>query len=357
MPAVPRPPARRSIARFAIASVPRFAAAVRVASAARFALAALCAVAPAAPALAQTVADPAALPRQIRVIVPQAPGGSVDLVSRMMVERLGKMLDTVFFVENRPGAGGTIGVEAAARAAPDGTTLLVASTNSHAMAPHIVPNVPFDALRDFTPIANVVYTTKVLLVSPATPYRTLAELVAAARANPRTLNYASAGVGASNHLDVEVFAAGAGIELVHVPYKGAAAGMTALASGEVQLTTVTVTTALGPVQAGKARPLAILGDRRSPLLPGVPTAAEAGAPGIDVGTWIGLMGPAGMSAAQIERLNAAVNRILRSPEAREWFDQRGLEPAPGSASDFDRVLRADYARWGAVVRRLGVQAQ
>lgn len=295
--------------------------------------------------------------RPIRLIVPQAAGGTVDLTARLFAEQLKSMLNATIVVENRPGASGAIGCDFVAHAAPDGYTLLAASTNTHAMLPHVQGNVRYDALRDFAPIANLVYTTKVIAVTPSLPVHTLAELIAYARANPGKLNYGSTGIGSSNHIDTELFKSLTHINLVHIPYRGSEQAVEALATGEVQVELLALGTALGQVKAGQLRALAVLSDRRSALLPEVPTAAESGLPQLKVAFWVGLVAPAGTPPEIIAVLNGALQRSLEATEVRTWIARRGLEPAGGSPSDFAAEIHADYAKWGNVIKRIGLNAR
>ncbi len=295
--------------------------------------------------------------RSVRIVVPQAVGGTADLVARMLGERLEAELGAPFVVDNRPGANGLIGTDAAKRSAPDGHTLLLASTATHVMAPSVLPNVTFDPLADFAPVVNIAWQTKVALVSTALPVATLAEFVDYARARPGVLNYASTGIGSSSHLDTELLASTAGIALHHVPYRGSGQTMAAISTGEVHVLLASVTASLGAIRTGQVRALAILGDRRSRQLPHVPTLAEAGFPSLDVGTWLGFVAPAGTPAAIVALLDRTVDAILASAEVRRWFDVQGLEPAGGTPVEFDAVIRADVAKWGDVVRRLGIRRQ
>jgi tripartite-type tricarboxylate transporter receptor subunit TctC len=306
--------------------------------------------------LADAAASEAAYPtRSIRIIVPQAPGGTVDLLSRVLAERMEAALGVAVVVDDRPGANGIIGNDLARRAAPDGYTLLAASTSTHAMTPHVVANLPYDSLRDFVPVVNLAYQTKVVLVSTALGVGTLDALATLARGRPRALNYASAGLGSSSHLDTEQLAAAMGIELVHIPYRGSTQTVAALIVNEVQVLLASVTAAQAAIAAGRVRALAVMADQRSPLLPGVPTLAEAGVPHLDVQTWIGFLAPASTPPAIVEQLNLATNRILKSPEVRSWMDKQGLEPIGGTPGAFGAALHADFEKWGTVARRLGLR--
>ena len=304
------------------------------------------------------LAGRASLPRSkspLRIVVPQAAGGTADALARMLGERLEARLGVPAIVDNRPGANGLIGTDAVRRAAPDGDTLLMASTATHAIAPHVAHAAAFDPVRDFAPIVNVAWQTKVAIASLSVPATTLREFVAYARANPGRLNYASTGVGSSSHVDAELLAAATGIKLVHIPYRGSGHTVAAIAAGEVQLLLASVTAALGAIHAGQVRALAILSGQRSPLLPQVPTIGEAGVPAPDLRTWIGLVAPAETPPPIVDALNRSIAAELADPALRGWLDQQGLEPIGGSPEAFAATIRADVERWGGIVRRLGVQ--
>ena len=292
----------------------------------------------------------------LRIVVPQAAGGTADALARMLGERLESRLGVPAIVDNRPGANGLIGTDVVRRAAPDGETLLVASTATHAIAPHVAPTTVFDPVRDFAPVVNIAWQTKVAISSPTVPATTLREFVAYARANPGRLNYASTGVGSSSHVDAELLASATGIKLVHIPYRGSGHTVAALVAGEVQLLLASVTAALGAIQTGQVRALAILSDQRSTLLPHVPTIGEAGVAAPDVRTWIGLLAPAETAPAIVDALNRSVAADLADPVLRGWLDLQGLEPIGGSSEAFTATIRSDVERWGAIVRRLGVRA-
>lgn len=307
------------------------------------------------PAQAQQVA-PSATPRPIRLVVPQTAGGSTDQVARQLADRMAPVLQVPVYVENKPGAAGLIGAELVARAPADGTTLLMVTTNSHAMAPHLLPRFPFDVLEDFAPVINVGFITTALLVSPSLPVRTLGEFIAYAKARPGQLNYASAGAGSSNHIESEVFARAAGIQLTHIPYRGGPASAAGVLSGEAQVILGSIAPGLAFSRAGKMRMLVVLSDRRSPLAPEVPAATEAGFPDVIVRTWLGLVAPAGTPAAVIDRYNAVARDALQAPATREWMDQRGIEIDAGPPAAFGRLMRAEYTRWGEIIRSLKLEA-
>lgn len=295
--------------------------------------------------------------RPLHIVVPQVPGGAVDLVARMLGKRIAAALGCPVVVENRPGANGIIGTKSVKGAAPDGYTLLAASSSTHAMAPHTVAHIPYAALDDFVPIVNVASTTKVAMVNAQLPVHTLAQFIAYARERPGVLNYGSTGRGSSTDLDVEWFAAETQLKLVHVPYRGAPQANNALVNNEVQFVLGSLTTALGLLQSGKLRALAVVSDARSPLLPDVPTIAEAGLRGFDVQTWIGLVAPVGTPETVVEKLNHTVNDILRDASTRRWMEEIGLGVIGGSAQQFERRLRADYTLWGDIVLRLALRPE
>jgi tripartite-type tricarboxylate transporter receptor subunit TctC len=294
--------------------------------------------------------------RTIRILVPTAPGGAGDTLARYMGERLGLSLRVPVVVENRPGAGGLIGTEIAARAPADGYTILFGATPTHVLAPLLV-RATFDPLRDFVAVFNAAYTTSVLVVNDRVPATTVGELVTYAKSRPGVLNYASSGVGSANHIDTEVFMDVAGLQLVHVPYRGTADGYRALAADEVQVMFGAVTSALPAITAGKARPLAVLTTMRSPMLPHVPTLAEAGLRDVDVRKWQGFLVPAGTRGEIVAMLNATFEKIVREPAVREWIERQGYEVAGGSPESFARYLAKDEHKWRTITDRLGLTAK
>ena len=298
-------------------------------------------------------AEPAYPSKAIRVVVPSAIGGAADMLARYLGDRLEASLGVPVVIENRSGASGLIGTEIAARAPADGYTILFGATHSQILAP-LMMRAPFDSSRDFKAVFLAVYTTSVLVVNDRVPARTLAEFVAFAKARPGVLNYASSGIGSANHMDTEVVGDAAGLTLVHIPYRGTAEGYRALAADEVQVMFGAVTSALPAINAGKARPLAVLTDVRSPILPNVPTLAEAGLANVDVRKWQGFLVPAGTPDEVVAVLNAAFDKIVREPAVREWIEQQGWEVAGGSPDSFARFLAGDHRKWRVVVDRLGL---
>ncbi|CAG0983588.1 hypothetical protein BURK1_01875 [Burkholderiales bacterium] len=292
--------------------------------------------------------------RPIRIIVAQAPGGPPDRIARFVAEPLARALKVPVTIENRPGASGIIGAEAAMRAAPDGHTLLIATLSTHVLVPATTGQAPFDAVRDFAPVINLHRSVKVLWVPSTLPPRSLAEFVAHARAQPGVLNFATGGAGSSNHVDFELFRQATGVDLVHVPYNGPAAGIAAVAGGEAQAMIVSVTTGAGPLQAGRVRALVVFAGRRSTLLPEVPTAAQAGLGDLDLSAWIGLVAPANTPVEIVERLNGELQRILREPASLAWADAQGLEIVGGSRADFAATIENDRRRWARVIGEMGI---
>jgi tripartite-type tricarboxylate transporter receptor subunit TctC len=303
---------------------------------------------------ASSRAEPAYPTREIRLVVPQAPGGTTDLLARMVGEQMERRLGVPVIVDNKPGANGVIGNEAVKRAAPDGYTLLAASTSTHVMTAHVLPGLAYDPLRDFVPVANLVYQTKVVLVNASLGVSTMSEFVALVRSRPGRFNYASTGPGSSSHLDTELLAARTGLDLVQIPYRGSGQTVQAVSTNEVQVLLASVTSAQAALASNRVRALAVLADRRSPLLPDVPTLAEAGLQRVDVQTWIGLLAPAGTPASVVDTLNRALNAILQSPPVQAWLARQGLEAIGGSAPAFDAEMRADHAKWGKLVKDLGL---
>ena len=292
--------------------------------------------------------------RPIRIVVAQAPGGPPDRIARFVAEPLARALGTSVVVENRPGASGAIGVEHAMRATADGHTLLVATLSTHVLAPAVAGGPPAEGLERYEPVVNLHRSVKALWVHAALPPRTLPEFVAWARGRARALDYASGGVGSSNHVDMELFREGARFDAVHVPYNGPAAAIAGVAAGDVQAMIVSITTAAGLASAGRVRPLGLFAANRSPLFPDVPTAAEQGFPAVDLSAWIGLVAPAGTPAPVIRRLNEVLDRAVRSPEGLGWAAQEGLEAIGGSAAAFRATIDADRLRWRPALARMGL---
>jgi tripartite-type tricarboxylate transporter receptor subunit TctC len=309
---------------------------------------ALAALLAAAAALAQ--AWPA---KPVRVIVPFAAGGTADMLGRVTAKKLAEAFRESFVVENRPGAGGALGSELAARAAPDGYTLLVSGVASHVLAPALPRGVPYDPLRDFTHIALFGGPPSVLIINPGVPAKNLREFVELLKANPKKYSYGSPGNGTHGQLVAELFKQLAHVEMQHVPYKGAAGAVTDLIAGHIPAASTTLSTASGQIHSGRARALAISAAARLPDYADVPTFAEAGYQELVATIWFSLSAPANLPAPMVERLNAEVRKALDSPEVRERLKPEGIEPAGLSAAQFTAFVAEELRRWTPVVKASG----
>jgi tripartite-type tricarboxylate transporter receptor subunit TctC len=306
----------------------------------------LCAV----PAAAQTW--PA---RPVHVIVPFAAGGSVDIIARLLGQKLGAELGQPFIIENKGGAGGTIGSALVAKAPGDGYTLMIMHQGL-AFNASLYANLPYDTLRDLAPIAYVGATPNALVVTAALPVNTPQEFIAYARANPEKISYGSGGVGSAGHLSMELLQALTGIKLTHVPYKGSGPALTDLMSGQIQAMLLTMPAVMPYLQSGKLRAIATSGAKRSPALPALPTLEESGVAGYEYEPWYGMFGPATLSKPVVTRLNQAVNRIIGEPAMRDQFARQGLEVQTLTSEQFGDILRSDVAKWGKIIRDTGVRA-
>ncbi len=292
--------------------------------------------------------------KTIRIVAPYAPGGGVDLVARLIADQLSKSLGQGVIVENRPGAAGTIGAALVAKARADGHTLLLGTIATHGIAPSLYPSLPYDAQKDFTPISLLVTQPNVLAVHPALGARSVADLIRLAKAKPGTIAYASSGSGTTLHLSGALFEVAAGVQLVHVPYKGSAPALIDLLGGQVQIIFDNLATALPHIQASKLTPLAVTSSSRTARLPGVPTMQEAGLPGYEVTSWYALYAPAHTPPAVAQRLNTEVRKAIASPAVAERLREQGLQPAPGSAAQLAELTRAEIAKWARVVEQAAV---
>ncbi len=297
------------------------------------------------PALAQDWPN-----RPIKLIVPFAPGGGNDTVARAVATQLSSALGQPVVVDNRAGAGGVVGADMAAKAAPDGYTLFLGGVGSLAVNPHIVPKISYDALKDFAPVVLLASAPSVVAVNPKAPYRTLQEMTAYAKANPGRINFASNGNGSSAHIATALYETMAGVDMTHVPYKGLAPAMSDLLAGQVDIMFSSVVAITPQIKAGKLRALAVTGPKRSALLPDVPTVAETGLAGYEAGSWYGLLVPAGTPADIIRRLNAESVKALRGGSVRESLSGEGAEVVGGTPEDFARHIRAEHARVGKMIK-------
>ncbi|MGD9833369.1 MAG: Bug family tripartite tricarboxylate transporter substrate binding protein [Piscinibacter sp.] len=298
--------------------------------------------------------------RPIRLIVPYPPGGPLDIVARALAERVKDSLGTVI-VENKPGAGGNLGADLAAKAAPDGTTIVMGAVATHAINPWLYAKIPYDPIRDFTPITGVAQVPNVLVMNPEAADRfgvkTVAELVAYAKANPGKLNYGSGGNGSAGHLAGEMFKAQAGVFMVHIPYAGGNPAQLALLSGQVDLNFDNLASASANIKAGKLRAIAVTTAKRSPAVPELPTIAESGGAlaGFDIHTWFGLFGPAKLSAETTQRLNKAFVEALGSAEMKARLATLLAEPMPTTPEQFGAFVKAELAKYEQVVKRSGAK--
>jgi tripartite-type tricarboxylate transporter receptor subunit TctC len=294
--------------------------------------------------------------RAVRLIVPYAAGGPADIYGRVVAQRLSEALKQSFVVEDRPGAGSIIGTDSVAKSAPDGYTLLVMS-NTHTTNESLVPNKPFVLMRDFVPVAPINYSDLVMVVHPSVPAHDLKEFIALAKSNPGGLNYASSGTGTPYHMAGELFKAMSGTFIVHVPYKGSSGARNDIIGGQVQMMFDAITTMAPNVQAGQVRALGTTGLKRSSVLPDVPTIAEAGVPGYEATIWLGIMAPTGTPKAIVDRLNAAINKVLAAPDLQETWARQGAVPLVMTPTEFDAYLRKDIEKWAEVVKVAGIKPE
>lgn len=285
--------------------------------------------------------------RPIRLVVPFPAGGATDIFARAVSQRLGEKLGTTIVVDNKPGAGGSIGSDIVAKAAPDGYTLLLATTSTHSIGPSL-GKLPYDAVADFTPISHVGNAPSIMVVPNTAPAKDVKEWIAYARKNPGKLNYASSGNGTIVHLTAEYFKTQAGLFLVHIPYRGTALAMPDLISGKVDLLFDSLPSALPHVKEGRVKALALTSRKRSPLLPDLPVVAET-IPGFESNTWFGLYGPKGLPNDLVGKVNAALNQSLHEADVKERLARLGIEPVGGTPQEFARMTDADRAKWKKII--------
>lgn len=293
--------------------------------------------------------------RPIRIIVPFAAGGTTDLLARHIGQTMSEALHQQVIIENRTGAGGSIGADLVASSKPDGYTLLMGSVATHAISPNLYSKIPYDPVKDFAPIILLAKMPNLLVVHPSVPASSVAQLIALAKAKPGTLAFASAGNGTTMHLAGELFKKMAGVDMIHVPYKGNAPALTDLVGGQVQVMFDNIAVPLKQVRAGKLRALAVTGPARSPVLPELPTLSEAGLSGYNITTWHGLYAPSGTSPEIIERVNQEANKALATEQIRRRLTDQGIEPAGGTPGEFAAFVRAELVKWGKIVRESGAR--
>ena len=292
--------------------------------------------------------------KPIRYIVPFPPGGATDILARSIADKLGPALGQPVIVENRAGAAGNIGTELAAKAAPDGYTILMV-TVAQSISETLYAKLGYNLMRDLAPVILVARVPNVMVVHPSVPARSVKEFIDYAKANPGKVNFASSGSGTSIHMSGELFKLLSGVDIVHVPYKGSAAALTDLIGGQVSVMFDNLPPSMSHIRSGKLRPLAITTTTRYPTLPDLPTMVEAGVPGYESSSWFGIMAPAGTPKDIIARLNAEARKIMALPDVRERFDQQGAIASPGTPEDFDAFIRAEIAKWGKVVKASGAK--
>jgi tripartite-type tricarboxylate transporter receptor subunit TctC len=293
--------------------------------------------------------------KPIRVIVPFPPGGGTDIIAREVTHGVATNTGWTFVVDNKPGAGGNLGIEATAKSAPDGYTIALGQTSNLAINATLYSKLPYDPVKDLTPIGLVASAPLVIVVPSASPYKTLADLVAAAKAKPGDVNFASPGNGTVAHLTGEKFQKTAGIRFTHVPYKGTNQAMTDVISGQVQLYVSSVPSVLQQIRIGKLRALAVTSEKRVGDLPQIPTVGEAGFKGSEAITWFGFLAPAGTPKEAVARLNAEFNKALQQPDLKKRLAEEGADPLGGTPEQFAQLIRDDIGRWGKVVKESGAK--
>jgi tripartite-type tricarboxylate transporter receptor subunit TctC len=304
------------------------------------------------PAAAQTYPT-----KPIRILIAQAPGSATDVISRVVGNRLSEALGQPVIIEARPGAGGALGTEAAARSTPDGYTLFMANNSTHGSNPAVYAKLPYDAVKDFAPVSFVASVPYVLVVEPSLPAKSVQELIALAKSKPGRMNYASAGNGSTHQFCAELLKSTAGIDMVHIPYKGSPPGIAALLAGEVSIMFANLTDIGAQIRAGKVKPLAVTTLKRAPSLPEVPTMVEAGVPDFEITSWFGLLAPAGTPAPVIARLNAEMVKVLARDDVRSTLGAQGLNVRSSTPEEFAAHIRSEIARFTKIARTAGIKAE
>jgi tripartite-type tricarboxylate transporter receptor subunit TctC len=304
---------------------------------------------------AAPAAEPAYPARTVRVIVPYPPGGGNDIIGRATADELTRRMGQQFFVDNRGGASTTIGAEMAARAAPDGYTLLVSSATTFAIVPNLKAKVPYDPLKDFEPITMLAIQPYLIVAHPSLPVRSVKDLVALAKSRPGQIIYASPTLGSGGHLSAELFKLATDTDLMHVPYKGGGPAITDLLGGHVQLMFATFSSVVPLAASGRLRPIAVTSLRRSPALPGTPTVAESGVPGFETSQWNAVFGPRGMPKAAVDRVNSEWSAGVKSASLRERLAAQGYEPASSTPQQLGDHVRVEFARYAKVIKAIGLK--
>jgi tripartite-type tricarboxylate transporter receptor subunit TctC len=305
------------------------------------------------PAIAQTNPWPS---KPIRAIVPFPAGGGTDIVARDVTQKMSVTTKWIFVIDNKPGSGGNLGIDTAAKAPADGYSLVIGQTSNMAINPSLYDKLSYNPIKDLTPIGLIGNAPLVLVVPTASPFKTLGDVVKAAKAQPGFINYATSGNGTVAHLATELLQREAGIKLTHIPYKGATQGINDVIGGQVQLYMSSVPTLLGHIKNGKLRPLAVTAAKRTDDLPQTPTVAESGYKGFEAVTWFGLLGPAKLPATVVNTTNTELNKALNSPDLRKKLKDQGLNVTPNSPEEFGKLIKADIAKWAQVVKDSGAKA-
>jgi len=295
--------------------------------------------------------------KPIRIIIAQAPGSATDVISRVVGNRLQESLGQPVVIEARPGAGGAVGTEAAARSAPDGYTLFMANNSTHGSNPALYPKLPYDAVNDFAPITLVAAVPYVLVVDPSLPVKSVQDLIALAKSKPGKMNYASAGNGSTHQFCGELLKSMSGIDVLHIPYKGSPPAIAGLLGGEVSLMFANLTDIGSQIRSGKVKALAVTVTKRASLLPEVPTMSEAGLPGFEIGSWFGLLAPAGTPAPIVSRLNAETVKVLGRADVQSTLGAQGLELVPGSPEQFSAHIKSEIAKFTRIAKAAGIKAE
>jgi tripartite-type tricarboxylate transporter receptor subunit TctC len=292
--------------------------------------------------------------KPVRLLIPYPPGGAVDILGRTLGDELSKMWGQPVVIENRPGAGGTIASQVVAKAAPDGYTLIIVASG-HAINPYLYKKLPYDTFKDFTPISLLGSSPNMLLVAANSPFKTVGDVLAAARAKPGSLSYGMAGIGTSTHLAGEMLKYLAKVDIVAVSYKGGAPVINDLLGGHIPLSFNNIPESIGQIKAGTLRPLGVTSATRSAVLPDVPTIAEAGVPGYDTAVWWGMLGPAGLPGDLTAKISRDCTEALHAPAVKERLAKLGANVAGTSPADFAKLIRADYEKWGPIIKAAGIK--
>jgi tripartite-type tricarboxylate transporter receptor subunit TctC len=301
-------------------------------------------------------AQPAYPHKPIRLVVPFPPGGGTDILARLLGQKAGEMLSQQIIIDNRGGAGGTIGTDIAAKAPPDGYTLILVS-GSHAINPGLYQKLPYDSVNDFAPITQIATSPGILVVNPSLPVKSVKELIALARARPGQINYASAGSGTPPHLAGELFKVMAKIDMVHVPYKGNAPAFTDVIGGQVSLIFPTMPSAMPFIKSGKLRPIAVTSAKRSPAAADIPTIAESGLPGYEATSWYGILAPALTPERIVARLHEVLVSVIGAPDMKDKLATQGLDPVANAPQEFAAVIKSEIAKWAKVVKASGAKPE